>query len=367
MKFSDLINIRNHLIAMSSNPSKEVTNLELDKISHFIETQSELFGQLGQDVIEKHKIIQESFDNFEKSLIQLQTEIKNQATTAEKEWFQESYKLYETLPFVIETPEYIFNRRPELSDELENLYKTRIRKRTDWHYSAMIIRPGIETFIDDMVAFDPLYLIDDRYELLEPAMSRFNSLYQRRLRTYVVNERNNDEILSKLPDGQFGMCLAYNYFNYRPFEVIKQYLVEIYQKLRPGGVLIMTFNDCDRVSAVRLVENNFCTYTPGYLVQDLGKSLGYEIDYIWNDAGPSTWIEFKKPGVLSSLRGGQSLAKIHFDTTKEIVYTEEMINEMRTKLVELGFPKENLDSYSPVELGYQLRNYQEQKNSQQNT
>ena len=91
----------------------------------------------------------------------------------------------------------------------------------------MIIRPGIETFIDDMVAFDPLYLVDDQHELLDPAMDRFNTLYQRRLRPYVVNERSDDEILGKLPNNQFGMCLVYNYFNYRPFEVIKRYFVSI--------------------------------------------------------------------------------------------------------------------------------------------
>jgi SAM-dependent methyltransferase len=324
MKFSELINLRNHLAAMSGLPIKESADLELNKISNFIETHTDLFGELGQEVIDQQTAIQQSFDNFEKSLVQLQTKIKNQTETAEKEWFQESYKLYESLPFIVETPDYIFNRRPELSEEVENLFKSRIKKQADWHYSAMIIRPGIETFINDMVAYDPLYLVDEKHELLAPTMDKFNKLYQRRLRPYVVNERSDDEILGKLPNDQFGMCLVYNYFNYRPFEVIKRYLIEIYQKLKPGGILIMTFNDCDRVSAVRLVENNFCSYTPGYLVRELGESLGYEIEFSWNDPGPSTWIEFKKPGVLKSLRGGQALAKIMTDSDVKFENNKEL-------------------------------------------
>jgi hypothetical protein len=328
MKFSELVNIRNHLTAMSGQPVKSAADMELNKIKNFIETHTELFEELGQSIIEKHKAIQESFDDFEKSLIQLQTKIKTQTETAEKAWFQSSYKLYETLPFVIETPDYIFNRRPDLSEEVENLFKSRIKKQSDWHYSAMIIRPGIETFINDMVAFDPLYLVDDQHELLSPAMDQFNKLYQRRLRPYVVDERGDDEILGKLPNGQFGMCLVYNYFNYRPFEVIKRYLIEIYQKLKPGGILIMTFNDCDRVSAVRLVENNFCSYTPGYLVRELGESLGYEIEFSWNDTGPSTWIEFKKPGVLESLRGGQALAKIMTDPKIEFENNKKLADQL---------------------------------------
>jgi predicted methyltransferase len=42
---------------------------------------------------------------------------------------------------------------------------------------------------------------------------------------------------SKLPDAQFGLVFAYNYFNFRPFEMMKKYFAEIYQKLKPGGML----------------------------------------------------------------------------------------------------------------------------------
>ena len=310
MKFSELVNFRNPLNAMSSQPSQATTDLELGQITHLVNTQPKLLGQLGQDLLTKQVAIQQSFNEFEQCLDQLKTLIKEKTEIAEKPWFQDSYTLYESLPLTGGTSEYILNRRPDITKEVENLYRSRIMKYTNWHYPAMIIRPGKESFIKDMVAYDPLYLIDEKHELLTPAMSMFNEIYQRRLRTYVVNERAEEAILNKLPNGQFGMCLVYNYFNYRPFEVLKQYLTEIYQKLRPGGVLAMTFNDCDRPSAVRLVENKFCSYTPGYLVQELAESLGYEIEFSWNDPGPSTWIEFKKPGALDSLKGGQSLAKI---------------------------------------------------------
>jgi SAM-dependent methyltransferase len=174
----------------------------------------------------------------------------------------------------------------------------------------MIIRPGRETYINELLASDPLYLVDENHDLLVPAMSQFNENYQQRLRTYTINERQDQEILGKLPNGQFGLVFAYNFFNFRPFEVFKKYLSEIYQKLRPGGVLALTFNDCDRAKGVMLVEQHFCCYTPGYLVRELAQSLGYEIVFSWSDQGPSTWLELKKPGEFTSVRGGQALAKI---------------------------------------------------------
>ena len=321
MKFSELVNFRNHLNAMSSRPSRDAANLELGQITHLVNTQHKLLGQLGQDLLTKQVVIQQSFNEFEQCLDQLKTLIKEKTEIAEKSWFQDSYTLYESLPLTGGTSEYILNRRPNITEKIENFYRSRIMKYTNWHYPAMIIRPGTESFIKDMVAYDPLYLIDEKHELLTPALNMFNKVYQRRLRTYVVNERADEEILNKLPNGQFGMCLAYNYFNYLPFEVLKRYLIEIYQKLKPGGVLAMTFNDCDRVSAVRLVENKFCSYTPGYLVRELAQSLGYEIEFSWNDPGPSTWIEFKKPGNFDSLKGGQALAKIMVD--EEILFEND--------------------------------------------
>jgi SAM-dependent methyltransferase len=161
-----------------------------------------------------------------------------------------------------------------------------------------------------MVDCDPLYLVDDRHELLIPTISRHHEIYQRRLRPYVINERQDGEILTALPNNQFGLIFAYNFFNYKPFEVIRRYLEELYQKLRPGGVLIMTINDCDRDKGVVLVEQHFCCYTPGKMVIELAQSLGFKTVFTWTDNGPSTWIELQHPGELTSLRGGQTLAKV---------------------------------------------------------
>jgi SAM-dependent methyltransferase len=174
----------------------------------------------------------------------------------------------------------------------------------------MIIRPGVDTFIDDMVAYDPLYLVDLDYDYLKPAVDKFNQIYQNRLRKYTITNDLGEHILNKLPDDQFGMCLAYNYFNFRPLDIIKKYLAEIYTKLKPGGILAMTFNDCDRVAAVELVENHYCCYTPGYLIRELARNVGYEIAFDWHDNGPVTWLELRRPGELTSLKGGQTLAEI---------------------------------------------------------
>jgi hypothetical protein len=309
MKLSDLINYQMELEAMSAVSVGQQADIDLEKITYLVGHQPIQLAEHANTLQSRHKEIQQAFDTFETNLIELKSELKQLIETTEKPWFAESYRLYEQ-EMINESTEYILNRRPEITAETERFYCTRIMRYNSWHHPAMIIRPGRESYINHMLASDPLYLVDESHDLLQPAVSQFNEQYQQRLRTYAINERNSEEILGKLPNGQFGLVLSYNFFNFRPFEVIRTYLTEIYQKLRPGGVLVMTFNDCDRAKGVMLVEQHFCCYTPGYLVRELAQSLGYHITFSWTDQGPTTWMELQKPGNLVSLRGGQTLAKI---------------------------------------------------------
>jgi SAM-dependent methyltransferase len=309
MKLSDLVNYRSELDALSADPIGQTADKEIEKITYLTKNQNIQIADFAQQLQQRRTDIQQAFDLFENDLTALKLELNQLIVTTEKPWFAESYRLYEQ-EMVNETDEYILNRRPTILPETEQFYRTRIIRYNSWKHPAMIIRPGRETYINELLASDPLYLVDESHDLLVPAMSLFNEQYQNRLRPYTINERQDQEILGKLPNGQFGLVFAYNFFNFRPFEVLKKYLSEIYQKLRPGGVLAMTFNDCDRDKGVMLVEQHFCCYTPGYLVKELAQSIGYEIVFSWTDQGPTTWMELRRPGEFESLRGGQALAKV---------------------------------------------------------
>jgi len=309
MKLSELIAYRNYLEQTSALFVGKAADRDLDKIMHMVQTNPVQIDQFVDQLTTQQATIQKNFEEFEKLLDQLRHQIKELIAQHESAWFVESYRLYEC-EMCHETAEYILRRHSTISTESRITLQTRLLNYTDWQHAGMVIRPGLETFTYDMVSFDPLYIIDESYELLEPTIVKFPAEYQRRLRPYVINERQTDPMLIKIPDSQFGMCLVYHLFNFRPLEIIKRYLNEIFQKLKPGGILIMTFNDCDREKAVMLVEQHFACYTPGYLVKDLVTSLGYEILYSWHDGGPSTWLELRKPGILTTVKGGQSFAKV---------------------------------------------------------
>lgn len=307
MKLSELVNFKNELEKLSVMPAQRTADLEIAKVTHLIET-SHLPQETYDKFLHSRLDIIEKYAKFESELDELKALIKSEIEQLERPYFSNSYNLYKSI--TRETPEQILNRRMIMNPETDVLLRARMKRYTTWQHPAMIIRPGLEDFIDDLVMFDPLYLIDAKHELLKPAMLKFPEEYQRRLRPYIIVESEEHDILEKIPNGQFGLCFAYNFFNFKPFEILKKYLEEIYQKLAPGGILIMTFNDCDRAKAVILTEMNYSCYTPGSLVISLAQRIGFEVVFKHHDNGPSTWLEIKRPGELTSLRGGQTLAKI---------------------------------------------------------
>jgi hypothetical protein len=294
---------------LSTRSAQREVELGLGKITHLVNTQSIQLSNFKQQLDTQYNAINQHIDQFEIQLNELKQSIKAQIEIEEKYWFQESYRLYDQ-EMRNDSVEHVLNRRPVLDDETENLLRVRVQNYVDWQHPGLIIQPGLEKFVEDMVGYDPLYLVAQQHDLLVPAFDRFPEEYQRRLRLYTVKEELDREILEKIPNSQIGLCLVYNFFEFKPFEIVRKYLAEIYQKLKPGGTLIMTFNDCDRDKAVKLAEQHYSCYTPGAMVQQFADTVGYNQIFSWNNNGPTTWLELRKPGTLTSLRGGQTLAKI---------------------------------------------------------
>jgi hypothetical protein len=319
---SDLVNYYNQLCNLTSNEVRRSTAKELQAIADL--SQDLQLETIRTDVLNL-------FDQFENEFTLVKSRVYDKIRKEEQIYLQNSYKAYEEYRSHryewLKTPhpsdsvevqetnlrmhvENILNNKLPVLDESQELIMNRITRVSGWQNTTMILRPGTEQWIHNMVNNDPMYLVDENYDLLTPAMSQFNEIYQNRLRPYVIREDQEQDILWQLPNTQFGLVLAWNYFNHRPFEIVRRYLIELYKKMRPGGMLLMTYNDCDRWQGVKAVEAQAGLYTPGSLIQGFAESIGFEQHFIYHDGGPWTWIEFRKPGEWQSLRGGQTLAKI---------------------------------------------------------
>jgi hypothetical protein len=187
MKLSDLVAYKTALDKLSTRSAQREVELELGKIIHVVNTQPTQSGNFRQQLDTQYNAINQHIDQFEIQLNELKKIVKLQIELEEKYWFQESYRLYDQ-EMRNDSVDHILNRRPILTDEIENLLRVRIQNYVDWQHPGMIIQPGLEKFVQDMVGCDPLYLVAQQYDLLVPAFEKFSEEYQRRLRLYTIKE-----------------------------------------------------------------------------------------------------------------------------------------------------------------------------------
>lgn len=309
MKLSELVGYLNLLESDELAPDYHTAVKRFREIEFMVANHSVQIDEYGSAFAEKINNIAREFLHAQNALDNLKANVREQIAELEPAQYQASQRLYED-EMCYETNEYILNRRLSIDPDSRLLLTGRLLQYTDWRLPGLIIRPGREKFIEDLVPLDPLYLIDSHQELLDPAIQAFTPEYQRRLRSYVINDYEYTDALWQLPKNQYGLIFAYNYFNYKPMKVVCQYLDSMFVKLRPGGVVIFTYNDCDWAHGVALAEQSFMCYTPGREIQNYCNQIGFEILSVNHGQGDTAWMEIRRPGEIESIRGGQSLAKI---------------------------------------------------------
>ena len=293
------------------------TSINVDELMMVINNVISIVSQRGNLLIselnsQSDKIL-DDINSLNDILIALKSDVDETLQKKELSYLNESHRLYKTSKN--DPPEYIIERfsvHPlTSSDSAKKQLVHKISERCTWEYPGLIIRPGVDDWIDLLVSLDPLYIMDEHLELLDATKSKWNPTYQSRLRYSIIDE-DSDTIFKSVPNNQIGFALVIDFFNFKPVDVIKTYITEIYDLLKPGGVLIFTYNTCNFANSVRNFENILYSYVPGTLLRGMIEMIGFEIIGEFTDRNYNlNWIEIKKPGSVETLRGGQCISKIN--------------------------------------------------------
>lgn len=224
-----------------------------------------------------------------------------------------------------------FMREFFVTQDINKLVRTRISQYIDWHYPVLQFgcryngqepkkpKENFKTLggrqndpdiflelTDGMSGGEPLFVCDFDAESMQRCVLKFTPEYQSKICQYVIN----DSDFSALPQQQFSFILCWNMFNYATIEVIEQYLKELTKLLRPGGVILLSYNNCDLMESMLITELGATSYMPKRHLVQLCNKLGFELlasyDLV-NEVDPIpfthiSWIEIKKPGELSTVK-----------------------------------------------------------------
>lgn len=314
MRLSDLVRLKNNLLAIDTDA---------------VRTQAEaLDGHLSQLYnIDLHLIYKDQIENkikncdlIEHTITDIETKIKELLIQIDQE-INDITKDYLARGYIIngfygsnstDVPTERTARQLPINNETRSEIIVRLRSYTDWHYPVLEIGPGDGVWTEHLVAGDPLYLLDRHQEFLDATLDKFNGVYRNRIRPYLtgLHARRPEEDMTMLPANQFGFIFSWNVFNYLPLKETTAMLEGSMRCLRPGGVMMFSYNNCDVVQCAEYVEQGFRSWMPSKLLEKTVQDLGFEI--IVNRSLEETvhWIEIRKPGALTTTKHHQVLGKI---------------------------------------------------------
>lgn len=273
----------------------------LDRVEDF---EDDLARPLRYSLDHAYRHISNSCEKARESLIEIDQAIADGAFELIREdniyWNAEHGTRFKTAEFQRKFQQL------KLSTDTVTAVRARIGLYVDWRFPGLEIGPGDGEWTRQLVACDPLYLVDYNIEFLASSKKQFNEKYQPRMRLYT----NRGEGLNMLPQHQFGFIFSWNTFNYLSFNQINEYLGDIYKALRPGGACMFSYNNGERSFCAQRAEEKLMSFVPETLLcKVLRKHKFIDIKPSNVDSAVS-WIEFRKPGQLRSSRSGQALGKI---------------------------------------------------------
>ncbi len=299
-KLSALINYRDQLKRASSAQLLA----ELAHTVSTVEQAARLPNWNTTAVYEAAGIISSACKDLDTAISNMLASVDLQIKQVEHEYLIKSYQLYDLCD---KSPQQIMHERADnYPRDMDAELETTIASLTKWNTPGLEIGPGTGLWTDHLVACDPLYLVDIEPYFLDAATLDFTPAYKRRVRKYTTTEYD----LSMLPAQQIGLAVAINVFEYLPYEVIKNYLQQVYTVLRPGGSFVFTYNNCNLYGACQLVENDFKCYMTESRLRMIATGLGFIVEKHVDFYPHSTYAVLTRPGKLESNRGSQMLAKI---------------------------------------------------------
>jgi SAM-dependent methyltransferase len=320
MNLVDLVNFRNTL---QHGVDLDPIRLELDKI---IKTQTDSLSGVDEQFITSSNLSIAHFKSIKENLTAPRAKIletidalNQEITQRTQHFFGDNYVLEREMKegngFLTEnlrTMRHWRSIRLEHNDSPDVHMLGVIQKHVEHRFPVLEIGCRDGEWTKYLVAGDPLYLAEYTEEFLHNAVHQFTRQYVPRVRQYLV--KDND--ISGLPNGQFNFIFSYNFFNYLALDTIKEWMRKAHAWLRPGGVIMFTYNNADFGYGAGMSESCVQSYCPMSLLVPMCESIGLVYhdhkDYIDTPFTPMSWIQFKKPGELSTIKVAQALGQIKF-------------------------------------------------------
>lgn len=307
MKISSLLRVREVLnipdeTDIISQAAGLATAIEAHVDHPDYEIKRDIVGLMGQ----VYRNLESNAQEAKRIRCSLIKSIDREISILDQEYYRQSQEVYDkqNKDFGVEDTRRL--RKLKIYESTRDLIRSRVGIYVDWRYPGLEIGPGDGEWTEHLVACDPLYLADIHQEFLDSTKSRFNEVYQRRLRCYLIKDFD----LSPLPQGQFGFVFCWNVFNYFPISKIRDCLSEIFKVVRPGGTLMFSYNNGHFWESAMQVENCLMSHVVKEDLVQIIEDIGYEIAASYDETPGISWFEVSRPGEKKTIKAHPVIGQI---------------------------------------------------------
>jgi hypothetical protein len=305
-QLSSLVKFRNELVELSH--AQNLKSQVINELARF-KTLHDNYPNIAYT--EQYSNLTNTYNDAIKSARTARTEVSN--------WINQINadidSLSQTFPsdFSADNPFVGFNFLDHIPDERLITIANKIHRYCSWQYPALQIGCKSKFWTDYMVAADPLYLTNQHADTIHDVVKNYTPEYQNRLRVYEIPI---EQLTSKLPLKQFSFILAWEILNFATYNELLSVLTQAYYLLRPGGVVMFSYNNCDIDTSAHLFEIQAMSFVQqAKLTKDVQK-IGFSPVAFENclTGDPLcthiSWCELRKPGTLSTVKAHQAMGQI---------------------------------------------------------
>ena len=267
---------------------------QLDAIEQTIQSQIPRWKnkQLHTNILERVQELAAAQDNLNSAISDLENRIQDLLLVKEKSIIQRDYTRVEKQ--VVEDEDFLI-RNSWLTEEIKDKLVGFIHNHNAiWQHGSLEINPGDGYFSDLMNAADPQYCIVANRQVEQAIKGKFNEFYSnRRLRCYTD--------IAQIPDNGIGFATCINLYEYLPVDNIKYISSHTFDKLKPGGKFLITYNDCEQRYSLEMLDHEARCLATKTLIQGLHYGMGYDVlDSGSTNDGVWSYMLLQKPGTLTS-------------------------------------------------------------------
>lgn len=281
-KFKSLENVENVINLNNVEEYVSAINTQIDDLS----------------IVDNHELKQAEA-NLLKSVEEYRSSIANIKQNLNNTYFSNS-KEYQNISDSIwrdNSEKMTFNEHlhwtplwPPSVEEQEKLI-VQIKRYANWQIPGLIYGAKDTDLITALNGVNPIYIVDNYKEYADLQKSKFDPAVARRMRFYHLDN------VTSLPNNAIGLIVIYNELPFLPWSMSNALLKILSRKLRPGGVIIFNYNDCNTVKGLKYFEDRNMVFTTFEMFDNLLTSTDLSFVEKYNSAfGDFSYLIYTKNG-----------------------------------------------------------------------